>query len=173
VAAPHAPVAYDPRWPALFSAEKRKIMEVIGDRVIAVEHIGSTAVPGLGAAPTLDIMVGVRSPEDLRDLAVRLETIGYTYQPEYEAFAPERRYFEKGPLGRRTHQMHVVVYDGEFWSDRLLFRDYLRTRPEEARRYYEAKVRTGERIGFEKLRHADPKTEFIHAAIERARKGGS
>ena len=137
----------------------------------AVEHIGSTAVPGLGGRPILDIMVGLRRLEDADACVGPLGSIAYEYVPEDEAFAPDRRLFKKGPVGRRTHHLHMVEIEGAYWNDRLLFRDFLRTRPEEARRYLEVKLGLGARVGFDKLRHSDTKTEFIQAAVERARKG--
>ncbi|MGH2402954.1 MAG: GrpB family protein, partial [bacterium] len=56
--------AYDPRWPRMFDEERTAIFGAIGDTAAAVEHIGSTAIPGLGAKPIIDIMVGVRRLAD-------------------------------------------------------------------------------------------------------------
>ncbi len=80
----------------MFDREKAQILSVIGNRVTAIEHVGSTAVPGLGAKPIIDIMVGIHSLIDAKDCIRPLESIGYEYVPEYEASMPERRYFRKG-----------------------------------------------------------------------------
>ncbi len=65
---------YDPQWPILFEEEKGRMLGVNGERVVAIEHIGSTAVPGLGAKPVIDIMVGVRRLADAEDLRWIRET---------------------------------------------------------------------------------------------------
>jgi len=102
---------------------------------VAVEHVGSTAVPGLAAKPVIDIVVGVRRLKDAAACAAPLAAIGYECVPEYEAEIPDRRYFRKGPFGGRTHHLHMVEFGGAFWRRHLAFRDWLRTHPEDAARY--------------------------------------
>ena len=78
-------VDYDPKWPILYEEEKRRILEAVGHKVLAVEHIGSTAVPGLGAKPIIDIMAGVEHVADVDECVLLLQDIGYdvvTPQPE-------------------------------------------------------------------------------------------
>jgi GrpB-like predicted nucleotidyltransferase (UPF0157 family) len=101
-------VPYEEAWPSLFEEERTRIEGAVGPWVEEIEHIGSTAVPGLAAKPVIDIMVGVRSLEDTPALVARLETIGYEYVPELERQMPFRRYFRKLAGGRRTHQIHLV-----------------------------------------------------------------
>src|SRR5215217_1335020 len=88
-------VPYEEAWPSLFKEERARIEGAIGPWVEEIEHIGSTAVPGLAAKPVIDIMVGVRSLEDSSALVGRLEAIGYEYVPEFEQQMPFRRYFRK------------------------------------------------------------------------------
>ncbi len=89
-------VDYDPRWPAMFREEQEAILRAIGPHVVAVEHVGSTAVPGLGAKPIIDILVGIGSLNEASACIRPLEALGYRYVPEFEAEFPERRYFDKG-----------------------------------------------------------------------------
>ena len=128
-------IPYNARWPRLFEEEKGLILRQIGPQVLAIEHVGSTAVPGLASKPTLDILVGVRRLEDAKACVGPLADVGYEYVPEYEAEIPDRRYFHKGPAVARTHHLHMVEFGGAFWTRNLLFRDWLRTHPEDARRY--------------------------------------
>jgi GrpB-like predicted nucleotidyltransferase (UPF0157 family) len=130
-------VDYDPNWPLMFEREKVKILSVIANKVVAIEHIGSTAVPGLGAKPIIDIMVGVRSLSDAQKCIEPLGTIGYEYISKYEVAIPERRYFRRGPpnLPNRHYHLHMVEYNSDFWKRHLLFRDYLRVHPHAAREY--------------------------------------
>jgi GrpB-like predicted nucleotidyltransferase (UPF0157 family) len=127
---PVAVVPYDDAWPSLYEEERARIERAIGLWAEGIEHVGSTAVPGLAAKPVIDIMVGVKSLDDSSILVERLVGIGYEYVPEFELDLPFRRYFRKMREGRRTHQIHLVERSNTEWWDRhLLFRDYLRADP--------------------------------------------
>ncbi len=86
---------YDPNWPLTFVEERQELVRLIGDLAIAIEHIGSTAVPGLCAKPIIDIMVGLHRFDDASRTMEPLKQIGYRYVPEYEASIRDRRYFDK------------------------------------------------------------------------------
>jgi D-beta-D-heptose 7-phosphate kinase/D-beta-D-heptose 1-phosphate adenosyltransferase len=162
-------VPYDPRWPAMFEEDRRRIMEVVGAHVLAVEHIGSTSVPGLAAKPIIDVMVGLRSLEDAPLCVTPLHELGYVYVPRHEIIMPERRYFRRGPSGASTHHLHMVELGGDFWVEHLLFRDYLRARPEAARDYEDLKKRLADAHGPDRASYTDAKTDFIRSIVERAR----
>ena len=162
-------VDYDPQWPILFEEEKVRIIGVIGHAVVAVEHIGSTAVPGLGAKPIIDITVAVHRLADAQDCILPLQGLDYEYVPEYEAEMPDRRYFRKGPPGARTHHLHMVELATDFWERHLLFRDYLRTHPEEARQYEQLKRDLAARFDSDRSGYTEAKTSFIRSVEEKAR----
>lgn len=163
-------VEYNPLWPQLFEEEKARILSLIKAWVLEIEHVGSTAVPGLGAKPIIDIMVGLRSLDDARHCIPLLETIGYEYVPKHEAVMPERRYFHKGSTRfKRTHHLHIVETTSEFWERHLLFRDYLRAHEETARDYYELKKTLATRFRADRGAYTDAKTSFIQQVIEQAR----
>jgi len=124
-------VEYDPRWPALFEEERSRLLATTGTLLAVIEHVGSTAVPGLAANPIIDIMGGVRELSEVTRYVAALEGIGYEYVPQYEVSIPERRYFRKPRTrqGPRTHHLHIVELTSDFWRRHLLFRDYLRTHP--------------------------------------------
>src|SRR5690242_16455065 len=126
---------YDPLWPALYEAEREEIMEAIGHYVADIQHMGSTAVPGLAAKPVIDILVGLRRLLDAQDCILPIEGMNYEYVPEFEAEFPDRRYFRKGTNGVRSHQIHMVEIGSDFWERHLLFRDYLRDHPDAANDY--------------------------------------
>ncbi len=134
-------VGYDPKWPELYREELCRILHSIVDLIVAIEHIGSTAVPGLAAKPIIDIIAGVRSLEDAPRCIGPLEAMDYEYVPQYEVYIPERRYFRP-----RTHHLHMVEISSEFWRRHLLFRDFLRSHPDVAQEYAELK-RTLRRFG--------------------------
>lgn len=159
---------YDPQWPILFEEEKGRIQGVIGERVLAIEHIGSTAVPGLGAKPVIDIMVGIRRLADAKECVEPLKSIGYEYRPEVEAEIPERRYFDKGLPGARTHHLHMVELSGDFWERHLLFRDYLRKHPGVAGQYYRLKKGLAARYKTDRAGYTEAKTAFIRSVEDKA-----
>lgn len=159
---------YDPEWPRLFEEEKATILGTIGHVVAAIEHVGSTAAPGLAAKPIIDILVGVRRLDDAQQCIAPLQRIGYEYVPEYEVSLPERRYFRKG--SPRTHHLHMVEVGSDFWERHLLFRNYLRTHPEAARAYEELKRDLAVRHGADREAYTEGKTPFIRAVEDLARR---
>lgn len=117
---------YNPQWPSVFAKEKAAIMAALRDRLLMVEHIGSTAVPGLAAKPVIDIAVGIQSLADAPDLIPRIEQLGYFYEPTLEQVAPERRFFWKGTPTVHTYHLHLAEPDQPVLLKPLQFRDYLR-----------------------------------------------
>ena len=161
---------YDKEWPLKFAKEKANIMSVIGPRIVAVEHIGSTAVQGLCAKPIIDIMVGIRRLADAKHCIVPLQSIGYEYVPEYEASLPERRYFRKGPseMPNKHFHLHMAEHDSDFWKRHLRFRDYLRTHPDTAQQYCELKKKLAAKHRLNREAYTEAKTEFIKSVVRKA-----
>ena len=152
-------VPYDPHWPREFNAEKTRILMAVGLQVVALEHIGSTAVVGLGAKPVIDLMVAVKELGDAQACIQPMIGLGYEYVPEFEAEMPERRYFRKGMP--RTHQVHLVELKSEFWARHFLFRDYLRNHPEASRAYEKLKRDLAAEFKHDRNGYTDAKTAFI------------
>ena len=168
--APVEVMDYNPHWPKIFDKEKRQVLNAIGNKVVAIEHVGSTAVPGLGAKPIIDIMVGPRNLSDAKHCIKPLASIGYEYVPEYEASMPERRYFRKGPSSKpnKHYHLHMVGYGGEFWKRHLLFRDYLQTHPDTASEYYGLKKRLAVEYRLNREAYTEAKTSFIESVVSKA-----
>ena len=160
---------YDPRWPEMFEEERRRILGAIGPHIVAVEHVGSTSVPGLGAKPIIDIMVGIRSLADAPLCVTPLHLIGYEYVPKNELLTPERRYFRKGERGAGTHHLHMVEQGGKFWEEHLLFRDYLRAHAEAARAYETLKRELATAHGSDRGAYTNAKADFVASVVEKAR----
>ncbi|MCW4052428.1 MAG: GrpB family protein [Candidatus Bathyarchaeota archaeon] len=164
-------VDYNPQWPTLFENEKRLILHAIGNNVVRIEHVGSTAVIGLGAKPIIDITVAIKNLKEAYKCIGPLESIGYEYVPEYEESIPERRYFHKGRPARAQHyHIHMVTLSSNFWKRHLLFRNYLRTHPEVAQDYYELKKRLAREYGSDRTGYTEAKTLFIESAVAKAKK---
>ena len=135
-------VEYDPGWPAAFEAERADLARAFGETAVEIEHVGSTAVPGLAAKPVLDVLVGLRSLELPEERIAAVERLGYEYVGEYGL--PGRLFFRKGGA-RRTHHVHAVEHGGDHWHRHLAFRDFLRAHPAEAERYAAEKRRAAAR----------------------------
>jgi GrpB-like predicted nucleotidyltransferase (UPF0157 family) len=130
---------YDPDWPRRYEIEAGRLRAALGAGVVAVEHVGSTAVPGLAAKPVIDISVGLRRAGLSEDDIAAMEGLGYEYLGENGL--PGRLFFRKNESGKRTHHVHAVAHGGEHWHRHRSFRDYLLAHPEEAERYAAEKRR--------------------------------
>ena len=154
---------YDPRWPELFAAERALLDEVLAPWLVAsIEHIGSTAVPGLAAKPVIDIMAPVASLEASRAAIDALGTSGYCYFP-YRAGV--MHWFCKPSDDIRTHHLHLVPYRSPLWNERLAFRDALRTDARLAARYEALKRDLARAHPDDREAYTDAKTAFIREAV--------
>jgi len=161
-------VDYDPEWPTLYEKERRRIVDAIGHRALAVEHIGSTAVPGLGAKPIIDIMACVPERSDADDCIPLLRQIGYTDITPEEGNA-DWFYCLGKSLHTVVYHLHLMRYGSEFSKKHLIFRDYLRTHPDVAREYYELKKRLASKYRSDRTVYTESKTSFIEAVVAKAR----
>jgi GrpB-like predicted nucleotidyltransferase (UPF0157 family) len=163
-------VDYDPRWPGMYEDERKRIVESAGDWLVAIEHLGSTSVPGLAAKPVIDMVAAVATLDDAKKIIEPLRALGYDYVPEYEVELPERRYFRKGRRGAEgdKYHLHVVELGSEFWLRHLAFRDYLRHHPEAVREYAELKRRLAIKHGTDVDAYTDAKSGFIRGIEQKA-----
>jgi GrpB-like predicted nucleotidyltransferase (UPF0157 family) len=162
-------VNYDPRWPALFDAEAKRLRAALDPSlIVGLEHFGSTAIPGLSAKPIIDILIAVRSLAAARASFVEpLENLDYIYWAENPK--PDRMFFVKGmpPFGvRRTHHVHVTEPQGEMWQ-RLAFRDYLRAHPEEAATYGQLKRRLAGEHRADREAYTGAKATYIESVLRK------
>jgi GrpB-like predicted nucleotidyltransferase (UPF0157 family) len=163
-------VDYDPAWPARFAEERAALERALGDLIVAVEHIGSTAVPGLPAKPIIDLLVGVRSLSEARTRAVApMQALGYAYVPEYESWLPGEMFFRKGVPGPWTHHVHLMEQSNPRWADFLLFRDHLRAHPDDAVAYATEKRELAARAVDDIARYRHGKDAIVASTMARAR----
>jgi len=127
---------YDPNWPAMFEEERARVREALGSCALVIEHMGSTAVPGLPSKPIIDLLVGTPSLEEAKQRCIEpMKTLGYVHKPEYVSWLPDELFFRKGPPGPWTHHIHLMEPSNPRWEAFLVFRDYLRAHPEAAEAY--------------------------------------
>jgi GrpB-like predicted nucleotidyltransferase (UPF0157 family) len=160
-------VPHRDEWEGLYRSEAERILSACSGRVTVVEHIGSTAIPGLSAKPILDLMPGIARLEDGPPTIPSMETLGYTCRGEHGI--PGRLYFEMVRGGRRVAHAHMFVVGTVDWERHILFRDYLRAHPETARAYGELKMTLAARHRNDRAAYTDAKSDFIDSIVARAR----
>ena len=155
---------YDPGWPEWFLVERARVMAALGELAAAVEHSGSTAVPGMAAKPILDILVGVDDFKDAPRAVAPLAGLGYEYQGELR---PGWLFFRTDDPHDR--HLHVVERDGQDWWAQLAFRDALRADSELVAEYERVKTDLAARFADDRASYTAGKGEFVNSALERAR----
>ena len=160
---------YDPAWPEQFESIKQQLAVIFPAPNCTIEHIGSTAVPGLIAKPIIDIMLGAPDLSDIESMQEALAKLDFHYVAEFTAAMPERRYFVRPARRPRDVHLHAVVHRGIFWRDHLQFRDSLRNDDALAHAYTALKGELADRFAHDSWAYADAKTAFIRAALNHAR----
>lgn len=154
-------VPYDPAWRLTFDALRRRIGAALGDLAIAIEHVGSTAVPGLVAKPTIHIDVLV-SPDRVGEAIERLGSIGYVH--EGNLGIPGREAFHR-PRGTPDHHLYVCPRDSREYVRHLRFRDHLRRDAAATHAYTELKLVAARGAGEDRDAYTRMKSEFIERAL--------
>ncbi|RSL35421.1 GrpB family protein [Salibacterium salarium] len=159
---------YNPNWEKEFEYEKKRILDVLGDKVVGIEHIGSTSIKGLEAKPIIDIIVGVQDLDEVSNFVSPLSEIEYEYVPKFEF--KDRKFFRKGLWGQGTCHLHLCEFNSSEWIEKLLFRDYLRLHPEVAKEYASLKKELATKYKFDRQTYTKKKEPFIKTIIEKAGK---
>lgn len=152
---------HDPSWAMEYQMERDRIASCLGDAFVSIDHIGSTAVPGLRAKPVIDIMVSVRHL-DLGKIDGPLSSIGYVHVPIDD---DERLFFRKGMP--RTHHLHIVIADSEEYWKHIRFRDRLIAHPEEAEEYSKLKEMLAVRFRNDRESYVNGKDRLIREMLKR------
>ena len=160
-------VPYDPAWAELFVEERQRLHDVLGAHglSIAIEHTGSTAVPGLAAKPILDLLAGWTLPEQ-RQLAIdAFQAGGYVYRGEQGISG--RDFFRRGEP--RQYHVQLACVDSAFWKDHRAFRDYLREHDDVAAEYGRLKQLLAAQYPTDRAAYIDGKTAIVQDVLARAR----
>ena len=161
----------NPNWTSIFEDEKKKIIASLGkQKIVSIEHIGSTAVPYLKAKPTIDILIEVPPSFDKEDFIKKITALDYYYSPKPENPAPHMMFMKgyslNGFVGQAFH-VHIR-YKGDW--DELYFRDYLRIHPKVAKEYGELKVKLSVQYRNDREEYTNLKSDFIKRVTQIARK---
>jgi GrpB-like predicted nucleotidyltransferase (UPF0157 family) len=161
--APVHVVPYDAVWPTLFREEEARLRRELAEWLVGpIEHVGSTAIPGLVAKPVIDIMAAVESLETSRDAIAAASRLDYVYFP----YRPDvMHWFCKPSPAFRTHHLHLVPINSRLWIERVAFRDYLRGDAAAAAEYATLKLTLAKQFEFDREAYTDAKTPFIQRII--------
>jgi len=160
-------VAYNSEWPELFELEARRIKAVCKGIITVVEHIGSSAIPGMIAKPILDLMPGLDSYQDGFKTIEPLKQLGYEHFGDNGI--PGRFYFRLSFEQRSVVHVHMFEIGTENWHRHLIFRDSLRANPAIAAQYAELKKDLAVRFRNDREAYSNGKSEFINSVVQKAR----
>jgi GrpB-like predicted nucleotidyltransferase (UPF0157 family) len=181
---------YNPEWSTLFKCLQIELEALLIDFKPIVEHIGSTAVPGLASKPVIDILVGVRHPENLDKIPGSLKNHDYVHYQKYDAQTPYRSFFAKLksrpcnftiPKTYRHNEeipesidpyklahVYVLEYESNNWLRHIAFRDYLKSNVSIRQQYEEFKLALGKLFWLDSKEYNKAKDEFIKEAEKKA-----
>jgi GrpB-like predicted nucleotidyltransferase (UPF0157 family) len=156
-------VDYDPSWPANFCAYRDRLAEALGSLAIAIEHVGSTAVPGIPAKPIVDLDVVVRAA-DVAAAISALQSLGYQHIGD---LGIEGREAFRCPPKVPRHHLYVCLEGGTALLNHLAFRDCLRADAEISREYAKLKMDLALRYRNDRAAYTEAKFAFIASVLER------
>jgi len=156
---------YDPRWPEQFELLRSRVAAKLGALTAAIDHIGSTAIPGLAAKPIIDIDVLLHSVADLPEAIRRLAILGYQHRgdlgvPGREAFHP--------PFNDLAHHLYLHGPESREYIRHITFRNHLRANPEDAQAYERLKRALAQEYRNNREAYNLAKTEFVEAILRAA-----
>ena len=155
---------YDPTWPHLFEMLRSRIAAVLNELALSIEHVGSTAVPGLAAKPVIDIDVLLRSSTDLPIVIARLAELGYEHRGDLgvsgrEAFRARAEAVQ--------HHLYVCPPESREYKRHIAFRDYLRKHAEDAEDYAVLKRERARKFGSDREGYNQAKSQFVQRILQR------
>lgn len=152
---------YDPGWVERYERARQEIEQMLAGLDVRIEHVGSTAVPGLGARNGIDILVGVRNPADTAVCVERLQHDGFQYhftEPDWVH------------LSGKGCKLHLQPVGCTGWTELLLFRDYLRRHPEAVAEYYRLKQDLAQEHGPDGGKYVEGKSALVRSVVEQAQR---
>lgn len=159
-------VPYDPAWPSAFEREAARVRPLLEPYLTGpVEHIGSTAVPGLAAKPIIDMVAVVRSYDDAAAIAAALQPLGWAWAPEPQDDELRRASFCFPDPGYRSHHLHAIEDSSPHWRRWIAFRDALRAEAALAGDYAALKTQLARDFAHERDRYRSGKSAFVAAVL--------
>lgn len=160
--------SHNSQWEILAKEIIEKLKNILGNDMVAAEHIGSTSIRKIYAKPIIDIAVGVTDFEKMMKHNDELKEVGIIYRREDH---PGQHLYICGDLENNihTHYIHVVIWDESAWNNYINMRDYLNANDEKAMEYSRLKVQLAEEYSDDRIAYTEGKHELIEKILEEAR----
>ena len=158
---------YNPKWADDYKKEEKLLKEVLGDKIIEIHHIGSTSIPGLKAKPVIDILIVIKSLNDISEIEEILKN--YDYENRGRQGVSDRYFFAKGSEDARTHYIHFVEPNSNTYYNQVYFKKYLIEHPEYIKKYCDLKQDLASKYANERPKYTQGKNEFITNVIKLAK----
>lgn len=159
---------YNPCFPELFQKEKLRLLGILNPKTVTIEHIGSTAVPGLGGKGIIDIGVVV-AKDDIESTFRCIESLGYTFRET--GSSPERLFFRVDlpdfEEDTRRYHLHLTFSGSLEWKRLIAFRDYLRSDPLALQAYADLKKKSAQEANEDGVLYREKKAPFFKSALEK------
>ena len=159
-------VPHQPEWERVFQLEQKLLERIFAGNALAIEHVGSTAVPALQAKPIIDLAVRVVDIAVVQLLENALSALGYAEREN--RLKGHQRVFVRSDGEAVTHHLHVIQADCPEWDRKILFRDCLRRHPEIGQAYEALKLRLWRMVGNDRGAYTDGKRSFIDSVVAKA-----
>ncbi|MEQ0204586.1 GrpB family protein [Klebsiella sp. CN_Kp104] len=158
-----AVVTYDPSWPKIYSILESKIKNELGSNLLKIDHVGSTAVPGLAAKPVIDIDLTVNDAEDEKTYVLALENLGYKLIVREPRFHGHRLFHYDNP----RVNLHVFTLDTPETTRHLLFRDWLRQSERDCKLYADVKFEAIKGCSLDIKKYHENKSKMVHSIYQK------
>ena len=164
---------YCPQWPLRFAEVRAELLAAFASSAIEVEHIGSTAIPGLAAKPIIDVLLGANELAIIESKISTLGDLGYEYISKYQGEFPNRRYFVRPAGSSPRVNVHAVALGSTFWQEHLTFRNVLRSDASLVAQYEQLKLRLATKFAHDRPSYTEAKAPFIQAVLASAGLGAN
>lgn len=158
---------YNDNWEKQYKKEEELLKQVLGDRIIEIHHIGSTSIKGLKAKPIIDILIVIKSFNEISKIEELLKNYGYINRGQQGV--SDRYFFAKGPEIARTHYIHFVEPKSNTYYNQVYFKKYLTYHPEYIEKYCNLKEELANKYANERPKYTASKNEFITNVIKLAK----
>ena len=159
--------AYNKNWKKEYQKEEKILKDILKDKIIEIEHVGSTSIEGLQAKPIIDILIVIKSFDKISEIEKLLKDYGYINHGDHGI--PNRCFFTKGPDDARTHYIHFTTPNSDTFYNLIYFKEYLNNHPEYKEKYCKLKNELAEKYADDRPKYTQGKSDFISKVIKLAK----
>lgn len=158
---------YNNEWNEEYKKEEELLKRVLKDKIIEIHHIGSTSIKGLKAKSIIDILIVIKSLDEIPEIEIMLKPYGYENRGQQGV--PDRCFFAKGPEDARSHYIHFTEPNSDTYYNQIYFKKYLLEHPEYIKKYCDLKQELAEKYADDRPKYTKGKNDFIKNVVKLAR----